>query len=106
MKKSLVFYGEKIVDNKYTIVGYHNFPEQLSEEERNQPNSFEIDGFFPEYTDLLPEAKIAIPYCNPEIKEIWYELGDRPLNKEEIMEERIIQLEQLVADLASLQLGV
>lgn len=52
---------------------------------------------------LIPieqQGKIPELHINPQTLEQWYEYKNTPT------EERISQLEQLVADLASLQLGV
>ena len=43
-------------------------------------------------------------FINLETKEVWYE--PIPKTEEELLKGRVTQLEQLVADLASLQLGV
>lgn len=32
-------------------------------------------------------GKTALPYCNPEAKEVWYEYVDKPLSSEEQLEE-------------------
>lgn len=43
------------------------------------------------------EGKIAILYCNPETKELWYEYEDIPKTPEEMQAEKIAQLEQQLA---------
>jgi len=62
-------------------------------------------GYFVDSVPNYPEpvkGKSHVMYFNPETKEFWFEQEDKPLT----LEEEIEELEILVADIASLLLGV
>ena len=44
-------------------------------------------------------GKTALPYCNPETGDFWYEYVDRPLTQEEILNQKIQNQEQAIAEL-------
>ena len=47
-------------------------------------------------------GKTALPYCNPQTGEFWYEYVDRPLTQEEILNQKIQSQEQAIAELTLL----
>lgn len=62
-------------------------------------------GYFVQSVPSYPEpirGKSQVMYFNPEISEFWFEQEDRPLTQDEDVED----LKELLADLASLVLGV
>lgn len=46
-------------------------------------------------------GKTAVPYINPQTKEIWYELVDRPLTQEEVLAQLVDRLEAKIDALSA-----
>lgn len=53
-------------------------------------------------TPTRKEGKSAVLYCNPETKELWYEYVNRPLTSEELLNKKIQEQEQAIAELTLL----
>ncbi|MEW9096401.1 MAG: hypothetical protein AB2417_15090 [Clostridiaceae bacterium] len=44
-------------------------------------------------------GKSSLPYINPQTGEFWYEYIDRPLTPEEIANQKVSELESMIADI-------
>ncbi|WP_315169481.1 hypothetical protein [Metaclostridioides mangenotii] len=81
---------EQIKDNKYKVGLIHYKPELLQDTS---------EGIL---VDKLPEpiqqdGKVAVLYVNIDTKEPFYEYEDIPKREEETLKERIVELEQVLA---------
>lgn len=85
---SVFLFLEKETEQKARIMCVHNFPDMLSEKEKQ--NGVLVDLYNePEHQ----EGKIALPYWNYETKEVFFEYVDAQLSDNE----RIKQLEEKLA---------
>lgn len=91
--------GVYLAPNDYKVFGVHHEPENLSEEYLDRGILIDIAEIVEPniITGKMPEL-----HFNPATNAFWYQYIDIPMTQED----RLTQLEQLVADLASLQLGV
>lgn len=97
------FLGDLIqVDkNKYRVRFIHNFPLHPQYGLGKTQEELEREGIL---IEELPEpqqieGKIAVLYCNPVTKEVWYEYEDRSFTKKEQLEEQIKTLQQTILEL-------
>ncbi|WDU84192.1 hypothetical protein [Caloramator sp. Dgby_cultured_2] len=87
--------------NKYRVGFIHNFPFHPQHGLGKTQEELEQEGIL---IEELPEpqqieGKIAVLYCNPVTKDVWYEYEDRPLTKEEQLELQIKTLQETILEL-------
>ncbi|KXG78299.1 hypothetical protein [Thermotalea metallivorans] len=92
--------GEKINENKIKIILVHHMPETLTEEEK-------IGGYFiesmPEPPAHAPIGHVYVPFLNLETKEVFFELESRPLSQEDLMKQKLNEIELLQERIELLQ---
>jgi hypothetical protein len=81
---------EQIKDNKYKVGLIHYKPELL----QDTSNGILVEKL-PESTQQ--DGKVAVLYVNKDTKEPFYEYEDIPQTEEETLKERIVELEQVLA---------
>jgi hypothetical protein len=87
---------EKETDTKARVVLVHYMPDDPKE---GLPEDVRAQGIM---VDNLPElplpqrGKTPVLYCNPQTLEVWYELVDRPLTQEEMIQEQNEKIDLLI----------
>jgi len=85
---------EKVSEDKAKVLGTHHKPEMLTKEETSK-------GILLEGMDNLPKApsaergKIATLMVNLDTNEFYWEIEDRPLNQEELLESMLEKMDEL-----------
>jgi hypothetical protein len=99
-----IFYTKKS-GNIGMVYGYHEEPEKLQEYELT--NALLVEDIVYPTEKLVEKAGYEIQlFVNLEDNTLFYDYTPIQKTEEELLKDRVAQLEQLVADLASLQLGV
>jgi hypothetical protein len=91
-----LFYENETPTKAKVMLIYHVEPPQ---ELKNNGNYITVAA--------MPEAeqqagKTALPYCNPQTGEVWYEYVDRPLTPEEMVNAKIQEQQAQIEGLTSL----
>lgn len=86
-----IAFTQEVTPTKHLVKRYHNFPEMLTDEEKE--GSISIDT--PPETEF-PVGKVGVLYCNPETGNVWYEYVDRPLTEIEQLRQQLIEQQQLI----------
>lgn len=91
---SVFLFLEKETEQKAKIMCVHNFPEQLSEEEKK--NGVLVDS----YKEPTPQkGKSALPYWDYETQEVFFEYVDAPQSEQELRQ-KLEEQEQAIAELS------
>lgn len=98
----MIFLGEleQVRDNSYKVGFIHYLPFDEKEGLNKSIEELEQEGVL---VESIPEAeeregKTPILYCNTETKELWYEYEDIPKTKEELLVEKVNQLESALME--------
>lgn len=87
---------EQESENRGRVFLIHNMPDDPV---HGLPDEVKKTGIHVDYVPEPPEpqrGKRAVLYCNPSTKELWYEMEDRPLTMEELLEEQNEKLDLLM----------
>jgi hypothetical protein len=88
----------KVEEQKVTLIHYMPFDEKdglkRTQEELEQEGML-IDNL-PEVEQI--EGKKPVLYCNPNTKEVWYEHEDIQKTKEELLQDKVTQLENALIE--------
>lgn len=91
---------EKETDIRAKVLTVHNFPEILSDEDKQ-------GGILVENIPIKDESK-GMPqhYINPQTKEQWYEYTELPVDDIALLKEENINLKESLAELAEMVLNI
>lgn len=92
---SAFLFLEKIDEQTAKVVGIHNFPDMLTEEDKQGGVLVEAYNEPP-----MQEGKIVLPYWNYKTNEVFFELVDIPISETEQLRQRVEMQEQAITELS------